>query len=198
MNKLVSVVGITGAGKTTLVRALWQQGNFAEALEQHAERPFQASLKDDHEYALANQVDYLLQRAKQESQLRESPKLALIDGGLDLDCHGFTRLFHELRLLNDEEFLLCEDLYSYFRSILPLPDLIIRLVVDHDVVAKRLATRDRINIAGAEDLGRLDRLIEDWISSLPKRIVFQIDTTDDDRTFQKTLPIILEQIMRLP
>jgi deoxyadenosine/deoxycytidine kinase len=197
MNNLISIVGITGAGKTTLARALCQHGNFEQGLEQHGERPFQVPLKTNPRFALANQVDYLLQRAKQESRLRQSTHLALVDGGLDLDFHCFTRLFHARGLLSEEEFLLCSDLYSFFRSILPLPDLIIRLVIEHERAAKRLSERDRINIARPEDLGLLDRFLDDWLSSLPLEKVFLVDITNEDRQFSKTIPLILEQISRL-
>ena len=63
------------------------------------ERPFQALFKQDARYALANQLDYLLFRAEQEKELSASHKIGLVDGGLDLDFHGFTRLFHARGLL---------------------------------------------------------------------------------------------------
>ena len=58
MNKLISIVGASGVGKTALVQALAKTGRFEIAYEQHAERPFQALFKNDSRYALANQVDY--------------------------------------------------------------------------------------------------------------------------------------------
>jgi len=93
MNKLIAVVGASGVGKTALVQALSSVYPFATAYEQHAERPFQALFKNDSHYALANQIDYFLLRAEQEKLLRRaSARIGLIDGGLDLDFHGFTRL----------------------------------------------------------------------------------------------------------
>ena len=94
MGKLIVVVGSTGVGKTTLVRALCKQGLFVTGLEEHNEQPFQRILKTDARYALANQLDYLLLRAEQERHLRQSPQTGLMDGGLEMDFHGFTRLFH--------------------------------------------------------------------------------------------------------
>jgi len=94
MGKIVAVVGNTGAGKTTLVRALCRMGKFNFGLEQHTERPFQQMFKNDPRYALANQLDYMLLRAKQEQEFRSMEGIALVDGGLDLDFYGFTRLFH--------------------------------------------------------------------------------------------------------
>ena len=70
MNRLISVVGASGVGKTSLVNALNRTGKFITAYEQHAERPFQGLFKQDARYAFANQVDYQLLRAEQERSLR--------------------------------------------------------------------------------------------------------------------------------
>jgi deoxyadenosine/deoxycytidine kinase len=111
MGKLIAVVGASGVGKTSLVKALTQTGNFAVAFEQHTERPFQALFKRDPQYGLANQLDYLLYRTEQEKEIRSSGNIGLVDGGLDLDFQGFTRLFHARGLLSDLEFDLCHRFY---------------------------------------------------------------------------------------
>jgi deoxyadenosine/deoxycytidine kinase len=197
MGKLVSVVGITGAGKTSLVHALCQNGEFDRGLEEHTERPFQSLFKADAHYALANQVDYLLQRAKQETELRQSSRVALVDGGLDLDFHGFTRLFFERGLLKSEEFTLCEELYKFFRTILPHPELIIRILVEHKLVSERLANRNRINIASAKDLVLFDNYINEWLSTLDPRIILSVETSGDDLDYSQTVPIIMKKVSAL-
>ena len=109
MSKLIAIVGVSGVGKTALVSALagattLRGGEvFETAYEQHIERPFQSLFKNDARYALANQIDYYLFRAEQETKLRASPLIGLIDGGLDLDFYGFTRLFHKRGLMTDPE-----------------------------------------------------------------------------------------------
>ena len=120
--------------------------------------PFQELFKHEPQYAFANQVDYLLQRAKQEYELRQSDLDVLVDGGLDLDFYGFTRLFHARGYLSVAEFALCKDLYNFYRSMLPFPDLIVHLIIDQNVLLQRLQKRDRINIATSEDLGLFDFL----------------------------------------
>ena len=117
MSKLISIVGASGVGKTSLVRALHARGGFALGLESHAERPFQALFKRDPRYALANQFDYLLFRAEQERALRADPLPALTDGGLDLDFYGFTRLFHARGWLSDPEFDLLRGFYAFVRGL---------------------------------------------------------------------------------
>ncbi len=56
MNKLITIIGPSGVGKTTLAQALCAKHEFAIAYEQHSERPFQALFKQDPKYALANQL----------------------------------------------------------------------------------------------------------------------------------------------
>ena len=197
MGSIVAVVGNTGAGKTTLVRALCRSHEFNLGLEQHAERPFQSLFKSDPKYALANQMDYLLQRAKQELDFRNRHGAALLDGGLDMDFHGFTRLFRTKGYLSEPEFTLCKDLYLFIRSILPVPDLIIHLTADEITLAKRLADRNRINIAEPEDLELLNSHLIEWLSTLDPDRIITIDATRDDVIFSRSVPVILDNMVSM-
>ena len=194
MNKLISVVGASGVGKTAFVYALAHTGNFSVAYEQHAERPFQSLFKQDTRYALANQIDYLLLRAEQEATLRASPKIGLMDGGLDLDFHGFTRLFHHRRLLTDPEHGLCQRLYSFVRASFPPPDLIVRLNADEGTVARRLSTRARVNIASTEDTTLFNSLLDEWLASIPATQVLVLDVSEEDITYSKSVNTVLKRI----
>jgi deoxyadenosine/deoxycytidine kinase len=194
MNKLIVIVGASGAGKTTLAQALSRKENFSIALEQHSERPFQALFKQDARYALANQMDYLLFRAEQEYQLRQNNAPALMDGGFDLDFHGFTRLFHTRVVLNDAEYDLCRRFYFLTRSLLPPPDLVIALNADADIISQRLAARNRINIASSEDAGLLDEYVNEWMESIPEANILKLNVSREDTEYSRSVPLVLDKI----
>jgi deoxyadenosine/deoxycytidine kinase len=196
MSKLIAVVGASGVGKTAFVHALAQVYSFDVAYEEHAERPFQALFKHDARYALANQVDYFLLRAEQERHLRTLPaaRIGLIDGGLDLDFHGFTRLFHSRGLLMDPEFDLCRRLYNILRESLPQPELIVRLCADPITVADRLSTRERINIANAEDTMLFSTFLDEWLASIPSDQVIELDVSSETLDYQQSVNAVLNII----
>ena len=194
MNKLISIVGASGVGKTAFVQALAHSGKFNVAYEQHAERPFQNLFKQDPRYALANQMDYLLLRAEQEATLRTSSKIGLMDGGLDLDFHGFTRLFYHRRLLTDPEHDLCKRVYSFVRASFPLPDLIVRLNADEGTVAHRLSTRARVNIASAEDTALFNSFLDEWMAGIPSEQVLELDVSNETLEYKQSVKTILDRI----
>lgn len=195
MNKLIVIVGASGVGKTTLMNALIARGRFAVAYEEHEARPFQSLFKQDPKYALANQLDYLLLRADQERELRTAPHTGLMDGGLDLDFYGFTRLFRARGWLSAAEFELCRRLHSLIRQTLPPPDLIVHLHADSQTVRERLASRNRINIASAQDAQRLESYIAEWLNPLPESQILRLDVSKEEKEYPASVPLILDKIV---
>ena len=194
MSKLISIVGASGVGKTALAQALAKNKVFQTAYEQHAERPFQALFKQDKRFALANQMDYLLLRAEQEKELRAGTLIGLTDGGLDLDFHGFTRLFLSRNLLSQPEFDLCRRLYTHIRETLPQPELIVRLNADVETVNSRMVSRQRINIASAEDTALFNSLLDEWLRDVPSKQKLELDVSNETLDYQNSTNRILEFI----
>lgn len=117
-----------------------------------------------------------------------------MDGGLDLDFHGFTHLFHERGWLTDEEFNLCRRFYEHTRILLPPPDLIIALSASAQTISERLASRNRINIASSEDAELLNQLINEWLESIPESKIIKLDVSQESASYAHSVSIILDKI----
>lgn len=193
MANLITFVGVSGVGKTTLAKALAATSDFATGFEQHDTRPFQHLCDKDKRYTLHNQIDYFLLRAEQERILRADSRPALLDGGLDVDFHGFARLFHKHGYLSDAEFDLCKRLYKQLRLALPAPELVVYLTASDEVVRERLAGRDRVNIATANDAGLLKGYLKEWLETLPQENVLRFDVSESDMSYGKILPVLINK-----
>ena len=113
---------------------------------------------------------------------------------LDLDFQGFTRLFHARGGLSDSEFDLCRRLYELTRSVLPLPDLIIHMTAREEIIHARLASRQQINIASAEDTALFNQFLDEWLAIIPAERLLRLDVSNEGSEFAQSLPEILGRL----
>jgi deoxyguanosine kinase len=133
------VEGPIGAGKTSLARRLGERLGTELLLEQPAENPFLARFYQDMpRYALPTQLFFLFQRAKQieplaQADMFRSPTVS--DFLLDKDP-----LFARITLSGDE-LALYQRIYDALRPHAPLPDLVVYLQAQPDVLVERVRRR---------------------------------------------------------
>lgn len=137
-----AIEGVIGVGKTTLARLLQPAFQSELLLEVFEENPFLSDFYGDRErYAFQTQIFFLLSRYHQ--QRRSVPKL-LSSGANLLADYTFEKdaLFAGINLKGDEL-----DMYNRVHEALaekiPVPDLVVYLRADTDVLMQRIALRDR-------------------------------------------------------
>lgn len=138
----VAIEGVIGVGKTTLARLLQPAFESALVLEVFEENPFLSDFYSDRQrYAFQTQIFFLLSRYYQQ---RRSVPEALKRGEPLITDYTFAKdaLFARINLMGDE-------LEMYYRvhdalaEKIPLPDLIVYLRAETDVLMQRIASRDR-------------------------------------------------------
>jgi len=138
----VAIEGVIGVGKTTLARLLQPAFQSALVLEVFEENPFLSDFYSDRQrYAFQTQIFFLLSRYYQ--QRRSVPEI-LKQGEALITDYTFAKdaLFARINLIGDEL-----DMYYRVHDALaekiPLPNLIVYLRADIEVLMQRIASRDR-------------------------------------------------------
>lgn len=138
----IAIEGVIGVGKTTLARLLQPSLNADLLLEIFEENPFLSDFYSDRmRYAFQTQIFFLLSRYHQQ---RKGVKDALENNHALISDYTFEkdRLFAEVNLEGDE-------LAMYFKvhealaEKITIPDLIVYLRADTDVLMQRIVHRDR-------------------------------------------------------
>ena len=138
----IAIEGVIGVGKTTLARMLQPLYNANILLEIFEENPFLSDFYADRDrYAFQTQVFFLLSRYHQ--QRKGVKEMLAIKPNLISD-YTFAKdsLFARATLTGDE----LDTYYQVHHALaekIVVPDLVVYLRADTDVLMKRIAARDR-------------------------------------------------------
>lgn len=135
----IAVEGPIGVGKTTLTKYLAQTFNYETLLERAEDNPFlERFYADERNSALPTQLFFLLQRAQQVNELRQTDMfqpVRVADFLIEKD-----QLFAEVTL-KEEELTLYQQVYDHVTIDAPEPDLVIYLQAPVDVLLDRIERR---------------------------------------------------------
>jgi len=137
--RYIVIEGPIGVGKTSLANKLADEFGSELMLERAEENPFLASFyQNPRQYALSAQLHFLLQRAQQVQEFRQTDLFRgayIADFMVDKD-----RLFAQMTL-NKDELELYEQIYTHLTLDAPRPDLVIYLQAPVDTLRERIARR---------------------------------------------------------
>lgn len=140
-NKYIVIEGSIGVGKTSLAKRLGEHFNAELVLERTNENPFLKSFyKDKSKYGFQTQTFFLLNRYSQQIELAQQN----LFNSVTISDYFFQkdRLFASL-VLNEDEFALYENIYNLLKARIPVPDLVIYLQANTDVLLSRIRQRGR-------------------------------------------------------
>lgn len=138
----ISIEGVIGVGKTTLARLLQKSMDAELLLEVFEENPFLSKFYEDRaRYAFQTQIFFLLSRYHQQN---ESVPPILKAGENLISDYTFAKdaLFARINLEGDE-LEMYQRVHDALAEKIPLPDLIVYLRADTEVLMQRIAMRDR-------------------------------------------------------
>jgi deoxyguanosine kinase len=137
--RYIAVEGPIGVGKTSLAKRLAASFNYEMLLEKSEENPFlERFYHNPRQMALATQLFFLFQRARQMQELRQNDlfePVRVADFLMDKD-----KLFARQNL-DPDEFKLYEDVYAHLTIDAPVPDLVIYLQAPVEVLMQRIQNR---------------------------------------------------------
>ncbi len=204
----IAIEGVIGVGKTTLARLLQPLFEADLLLEVFEENPFLSDFYADRErYAFQTQIFFLLSRYHQQ---RSAVPFILGQGANLLADYTFEKdaLFARINLKGDE-LEMYHRVHEALAEKIPLPDLIVYLRADSDVLMQRIASRDRTYERNMEwaYIDELNRAYEDFfVESRPnerrqRAPVLAIDTNRLDYIRQpedlKQVALRIRQALRM-
>lgn len=175
----IAIEGPIGVGKSSLTHQLCQTYNFYESKEIVDENPFLSDLYEDiSKWGFQTEMFFLCNRYKQLQDL------AHIEQGIISDYHIHKNKIFARQTLTTAEFNKFNRIYDILTEDLMMPDTIIFLDADLEVLKSRIQKRNRSFEHHIEDSYLLDlkAAYQDFYEALKAEgaNVIQINTSDLD------------------
>ena len=184
-SKYIIIEGPIGVGKTSLSNKLALEWDADLVLENVDDNPFLSKFyKNPREVSLQTQLYFLLTRTRQVQAFKQQDIFSnarVSDFMLQKD-----RLFAQVTL-NNEEYDLYDQLYSYMAVDIPKPDLIIYLQAPINTLIKRIKKRGRDfeKYIDAEYLERLNAMYLKFFNTYNASPLLIVNAEDIDFIINK-------------
>ena len=172
----VAIEGAIGVGKTTLARLIQDEFEAELLLEVFEENPFLKDFYQDREtYAFQTQIFFLLSRYRQQHEIVEET----LERSSLISDYTFAKdsLFAHLNLKGDE-LLMYESVHAALAEKIPLPDLVVYLRAETDILMERIAFRDRVyeRDMDGDYIDAVNRAYEEFFLTYDESPVLPLDT----------------------
>lgn len=156
-HRYIAVEGPIGAGKTTVAKLLAKEIGALAVLEPAHKNPFLADFyRDRRVYAFKTELFFLLERYKQQLGLKQFD----FEHGKVVCDYIFAKDFIFAGInLDEEERRLYNSVYELLDKDLPMPDIVVYLEADPEVLIQRIRKRNFPNEKGL-DISYLERLVD--------------------------------------
>ena len=138
----IAIEGVIGAGKTSLAKLLSEKLSAKVVYEKFEENPFLSKFSEDTErYAFQTQIFFLLNRYKQQQELRQADlfhRFLITDYVFEKD-----KIFAYLNL-EDDELKLYESVLTTIEHSIPTPDLVVYLQCNVNRLMTNIRQRGRV------------------------------------------------------
>lgn len=195
----IAVEGPIGVGKTSLARRLAESFNYSTLLEKPEDNPFLSRFyRNPRQHALATQLSFLLQRARQIEEIRQNDMfnpVTITDFLIDKDML-FAR-----QTLENEEFELYQQVYRHLTIDAPVPDLVIYLQAPTTVLLNRIQKRGIAaeQFIEADYLERLSSAYTEFFYYFDRSPLLIVNSADIDLVNNEThYQKLLEQVLNAP
>jgi deoxyadenosine/deoxycytidine kinase len=139
--RYIAIEGVIGVGKTSLARLLADRLRARLLLEEPEANPFlQDFYNDPRRYAFQTQMFFLVSRYQELKELRQ-PDL-FHEGVVSDYLFQKDRIFANLNL-GDRELMLYDKIAPLLEQEIPVPDLVVYLQANPDVIWTRIQQRGR-------------------------------------------------------
>lgn len=153
----ISMMGVIGAGKSTLAEQLSEKLNLPLYKEEVAENPcLQLFYSDPKEYGFLLQVDLLAQRYREQIKLAANSVGGVQDRSIYEDLI-FCRMLLKNNIISQVEYNTYLKLWNTISTSLPKPNIIVHLKVSPEICHERVRSRGRkmeegVSLAYLQDL----------------------------------------------
>ena len=138
----IAIEGVIGAGKTSLAKLLSEKLSAKIVYEKFEENPFLSKFYEDSDrYAFQTQIFFLLNRYKQQQELRQADlfhRFLITDYVFEKD-----KIFAYLNL-EDDELKLYESVLTTIEHSIPTPDLVVYLQCNVNRLMTNIRQRGRV------------------------------------------------------